>query len=88
MLTVVSEIAGGILLAWAAITVAPIVVGGTLGAFAHVIVALNKPRRGILTPVPGQTRRQRQITSLLQLGGVAVAFAVLCLLGAINRHLS
>ena len=84
MLTVISEIAGGILLAWAAITVAPIVFGCTLGAFAHVIVALTKPRRGIFTPPAGSRRRQRAIASLLQLG----AFAVLCLIGAVHRHLS
>jgi hypothetical protein len=82
------EIALGVILAVMLIAIAPILLGGTLGAAAHLIVALTKPRRGILTPMPGQTRRQRQIASLLQLGGVAVAFAVLCLIGAINRHLS
>ena len=47
-------------------------------------------------PVPGQaaplgrryTARQWWTTSLLQLGGVAVAIAVLCVIGAVHRHLS
>jgi hypothetical protein len=46
--------------------------------------------------VPGQaaplgrryTARQWWTTSLLQLGGVAVAIAVLCVIGAVHRHLS
>ena len=67
----VLEIALGIILAAVLIAMTPVVVGCTLATFAHVIVALTKPRRGILTPVPvatlrsrGQTPRQRQIASL------------------------
>jgi hypothetical protein len=85
-MTLVLQIAGGIILAVIAIAVAPIVLGGALGAMAHVIVALTKPRRGLLVPVPGQTRKQWVKTSLLQLGGVGVAFGVLALVGYLSRH--
>jgi hypothetical protein len=71
---VILEIALGIILAVVLIAIVPILLGGTLGAAAHLIVALTKPRREIFTPPPGSSRRQRQIASLLQLGGSRCSF--------------
>lgn len=87
-MSLVLQIAGGVILAVIAIAVTPIVLVGALGAMAHVIVALTKPRRGLLVPVPGQTRQQWVKTSLLQLGGVGVALAILFLWGYIARQAS
>lgn len=82
-MNLVLQIAGGIVLAVVAIALAPFVLGGALGAVAHLTIALTKPRRGLLVPVPGQTRKQWAKTSLLQLGGVGVALAVLWLWGCL-----
>lgn len=84
-MTLVLQIAGGIILAVVAITLAPIVLGGALGALATVTIALTKPRRGLLVPIPGQSRKQWVITSLLQLGGVCLAFGILWLWGSLAR---
>jgi hypothetical protein len=82
-MSLVLQIAGGIILAVVAIAMAPIVVGSVLGTVATVTIALTKPRRGILTPIH-QTKREWWTTSLLQLGGVGVAFAVLVLWGYLS----
>jgi hypothetical protein len=85
-MSLVLQIAGGIILAVVVIAMAPIVLGSALSVVAHLTIALTKPRRGILTPAGVQTKREWWTTSLLQLVGVAVAFAVLALVGYLSRH--
>jgi hypothetical protein len=84
-MTLVLQIAAGIILAVVAIAMAPLVVGSALGAIANATIALTKPRRGVLTPIH-QTKREWWTTSLLQLGGVGVVFAILVLWGYVSRH--
>jgi hypothetical protein len=80
---IVLEIALGIILAWAAIAAAPIVVGLTLGAMAHGVVALTKPRS--LPPFwrnPAAKRRgpnPRWLTAIIVAALPAAAFILACL---------
>lgn len=79
------EVATGIVLAYVAIALAPVVAGGVLGALAHAATVLTKSRRGLVVPVSGQSPRHWVTTSLLQLGGVGVALGGLVLVGYLSR---
>jgi hypothetical protein len=76
----VLEIALGIILAWAAIAAAPIVVGLTLGAIAHGVVALTKPRS--LPPFWRNRADRRRGPTPIWLTAILVSTCLVAVLGA------
>jgi hypothetical protein len=66
------EIALGIILACVAIGAAPILFGGLLGAAAHAIVALTKPRKLSL----------RLSSAVLWTVGICIAIVIVCYIDA------
>jgi hypothetical protein len=73
------EIALGIILACVAMVAAPILFGVTMGAVAHLIIALTKPHKLALAD-SGKLRLSLPSSTVLWTVGICLAiFAVVCI---------